>query len=69
MAPQNKEIHKISSNNSPAPSSPKLMNRHYVNKNDVILKTNEILKSKIKTEKITFEESILWPNIDLKEFK
>ena len=66
---KNKEIHKVSSNNSPAPSSPKLMKKHYVNKNDIILKINKIFDSKIKIEKISFEESVLWPNIDLKEFK
>lgn len=66
---KNKEIHKVSSNNSPAPSSPRLMKKHYVNKNDIILKINEILNLKIKIEKISFEESILWPNICLNEFK
>ena len=66
---KNKEIYKISSNNSPAPSSPRLMKKHYVNKNDVILKINKILNLKIEIEKISFEETILWPNINLKEFK
>jgi pyruvate/2-oxoglutarate/acetoin dehydrogenase E1 component len=66
---KNKEIHKVSSSNTPAPSSPKLMKRHYVNKNDILLKINKIFNSKIKIEKMSFEESVLWPNINLKKFK
>ena len=56
--------------NRPAPSSPKHMKEYYINKNQIINKVCWILdKKKIKNKKMTFEELILWPNININNYQ
>lgn len=66
MQLKNKNFFKLSPPNNPAPSSPIHMHKYYINKNDVIKKIIKIKKKKIKLEKMSFEDSILWPNYSFK---
>jgi pyruvate dehydrogenase E1 component beta subunit len=63
---KNNNFSYLSPPNTPAPSSPIHMHKYYINKNDVIKKIMKIKKKKIKIKKISFEESILWPNYSFK---
>ncbi len=66
---QNKNFYKLSSPNIPAPSSPMLMHKYYVNKNNIVNYVCKILKRKnITLSKVSFEESILWPNFSINKY-
>jgi acetoin:2,6-dichlorophenolindophenol oxidoreductase subunit beta len=57
----------LASRNSPAPANPKGISDYYTNKNDIIKLVSKIKKRNIKTKKLSFEESVLWPNIRIND--
>ena len=57
----------LASRNSPAPANPKGIYNYYTNKNDIIKLVSKIKKRNIKTKKLSFEESVLWPNIRIND--
>jgi len=53
----------------PAPSSPTHMKDYYINKTQIINKVCSILKKKkITNKKMSFEELVLWPNINIRDY-